>query len=218
MPRPALCDLFHCGIHHGADHVQSMSSMTAANRQTFLSFIWQDQYDSPSQGYHATPGDAGGGTFGGVIEDTWAGAVACGLVTGLLRNATRDQLATVLLDEFWAATCDALPPGLDLMLGNGRMMSGAYPRIFQQSLGLIDADVDGDVGKNTIAIAQYASPTTFISALHGAHYAYLRTLGSWPKFGGRRLPDGSYDGWTGRLVAARSVALGLAHATLPKQA
>lgn len=189
--------------------------MTAANRKTFLTFVWRPGYDDPADGYHVTPGDAGGGTIGGVIEETWAGAVARGLVTGLLRNATRDQLATVLLDEFWGATCDALPAGVDLMLGNGRMMSGAYPRIFQRCLGFFDTDVDGDIGKDTIAAAQSVAPVTFVNALHGSHYAYLKTLSSWPEFGGERLASGSYDGWTGRLVAVRTTAIGMARGANP---
>lgn len=189
--------------------------MTATNFPIALTFVWRPGYDNPADGYHSTPGDAGGGTLGGVIEATWAGAVKRGLVTGLLRNATRDQLAAVLRDEFWGSACDALPAGIDLMLFNGRMMSGGYPRIFQQCLGMIDADVDGAIGKDTIAAAQSVAPATFIGALHGAHYAYLKTLSSWPRFGGKRLPGGSYDGWTGRLVAARLVALGMIRGANP---
>lgn len=189
--------------------------MTAANRQAFLSFAWRPGYDDPADGLHTTPGDAGGATWGGVIEATYEGAVAHGLVTGTLATATRDQLATVLLDEFWGPACDALPAGIDLMLANGRMMSGAYPRIFQQCLGMIDTDVDGAIGKDTIAAAQSVAPVTFVNALHGAHYAYLKTLSSWPEFGGRRVAGGSYNGWTGRLVAVRSVALGMIRGANP---
>ena len=174
--------------------------MSSSNFPAFLSFVWQPNYDSPAQGYHVTPGDSGGGTYGGVIETTWAGAVARGMVTGVLRNATRNQLSLVLRDEFWGSVCDALPSGIDLMLGNGRMMTGAYPKIFQRCLGLTGSDVDGNIGDETLRVAQQADATTLISALTGAHYAYLANLRTWSEFGA---------GWTTRISAARNAALAL---------
>jgi lysozyme family protein len=172
--------------------------MTAANRQAFLNFVWQPGYDDPADGYHMTPGDAGGGTNGGVIEATWAGAVARGLVSGALAAATRQDLATVLLDEFWGATCDALPAGVDLMLGNGRMMSGGYAKLFQGAVGV---DQDGDIGPKTIAAASKMDPTTLIEALTTAHIFYLSKLGAeWTEF---------HDGWTKRLVNAHVTALNM---------
>lgn len=174
--------------------------MTASNYSAGLAFVWAAGRDDPSDGYHVTPGDSGGGTFGGVIEMTWMAAVQHGLVTGTLRGATRDQLAKVLRDEFWGPDCDALPNGIDLLLFNGRMLSGGYPKIFQQCLGLIGDDVDGDIGPQTLGVAYSAAPATLANALTGAHYAYLKALPSWTQFGG---------GWGKRLSAARSVALGM---------
>lgn len=175
--------------------------MTAANFQASLNFVWSPGFDSPDDGYHVTPNDPGGGTLGGVIEATWQTAVNDGLVKGALRAATRDQLATVLRRKFWGPECDALPAGIDLLLFNGRMMSGGYPKIFQACLGLVSDDVDGDIGPMTLGIAMSASPATLANALTGAHFAYLRALTiTWPEFG---------RGWTTRLQAARQAALGL---------
>lgn len=171
--------------------------MTAANYQTGLDIVWQPQYDSPAQGYHVTPGDSGGGTYGGVIETTWAGAVARGLVTGTLRNATRTQLATVLRDEFWGPVCDALPAGIDLLLFNGRMMTGAYPHLFQSCLGFLGADVDGVLGQDTLQAAAGANPLTLARALTGVHYRYLSGLDAWAKF---------KNGWTTRLQGVQTAA------------
>lgn len=174
--------------------------MTASNFPSGLTFVWRPGFDNPADGYHVTPGDAGGGTIGGVIEATWDGAASRGLVTGLLKDATQAQLATVLRDEFWGPVCDALPTGLDFMLFNGRMMSVGYPKIFQSCLGLIGDDVDGDIGPETMAAVASVAPVTFVNALHGAHYQYLSALFSWPEFKG---------GWTTRLLAARTTALGM---------
>lgn len=180
--------------------------VSAQNYQAALTFVWGPGRDDPADGYHVTPGDSGGGTFGGVIESTWMGAVQRGLVKGLLRNATRDQLGTVLRDEFWGADCDALPAGIDFLLFNGRMMTGAYPKLFQSCLGLVGSTVDGDIGPQTIGVALSAAPATLANALTGAHYRYLTTLSSWSSFGA---------GWTNRLSAARNVALGMIRGANP---
>lgn len=174
--------------------------MAAKNFQDALAFVWAPGRDSPDDGFHVTPNDPGGATFGGVIEATWEAACHRGLVSGLLRNATRDQLAAILKDQFWGPVCDALPTGIDLLLFNGRMMSGGYPKIFQSCLGLIGDDVDGYIGPQTMAVAASAAPVTLANALTGAHYTYLRALFAWPDFG---------KGWTTRLQAARMTALGM---------
>ena len=174
--------------------------MTSANYQNALKFVWRPGFDDPADGFHVTPGDAGGGTFGGVIEATWMNAVLERRASGLLRNATLDDLAAILRDEFWGPECDALPVGIDFLLFNGRMMSGAYPRIFQSCLGFIAADVDGEIGPVTMGAAFSAAPATFANALTGGHYVYLSGLHAWPEF---------KHGWTTRLQAARMTALGM---------
>jgi lysozyme family protein len=179
--------------------------VTVANWRMACDFVWQKGYDDPADGYHVTPGDAGGGTFGGVIEAVWVGAVSRGLVTGTLRNATRDQLALVLKNEFWGTACDELPSGVDLMLFNGRMMSGGYPDIFQRCVGFTGAAVDGDIGPETIAAAKAIAASTLIEKLTVAHIYYLSGLGaSWTEF---------HDGWEGRLLNAYTLTLSMADAT-----
>jgi lysozyme family protein len=177
--------------------------MAAANFSAALAFVWRPEYDSPDQGYHVTVGDSGGGTLGGVIGATWSDAVKQGLVMGQLKNATRAQLSTVLLGKFWGPACNALPAGLDFALFNGRMMSGGYPRLFQQALGFTGDDVDGDIGDQSIAVALNRDPKTLLACLTGVHYGYLTKLDGWAEF---------KDGWTHRLLAARELALQLSQA------
>jgi lysozyme family protein len=173
-----------------------------SNFDAFLTLVWALGNDDPADGYHITPGDTGLGTNGGVTEKTWAAALSRGLVTGPLKDATRDQLATVLQDGFWGSVCDALPGGLDLMFGNGRMMTGHYPELFQQALGFVGGDVDGLIGPMTLEAAHNADVTTLIRALTGIHYAYLSRLpvAEWKEFQG---------GWTRRLLGVQGVALKL---------
>jgi lysozyme family protein len=181
--------------------------MTAENFPAGLAFVWARGRDSPQDGYHATPGDPGGGTFGGVIEATWADAVRVGIVKGLLAKAMIAQLTIVLQLKFWGDTCDSLPAGLDLLLFNGRMMSGEFPKLFQQCLGFMGhEDVDGWIGPDTLRAVRGRDPATLIDAVSGVHYAYLETLPTWAEFGGAEHGDG----WTGRLKAAQAAAQAMA--------
>lgn len=182
--------------------------MSKDNFLTARAFIWQARFDAPSQGFHVTAHDPGLGTSGGVIEATWNNAVRVGLAYGPLSTATDEQLSDVLKVKFWGTICDNAPPGLDLLLFNGQVMTGAYPRIVQQCLGLIDAEVDGWIGPKTIAILKAADPVTLIAAITGTHWHYLSTLPTYATFG---------RGWTIRLQAARVAALELAMAP-PKPA
>ena len=136
--------------------------------------------------------------YGGVIEATWQACVARGLVSGQLRDASRDALLSVLRAECWGPVCDAAPAGLDLLIGNGRMMTGFYVHLVQQCLGFIGSDVDGDAGPDTMGVLASRDATTLINAIHGRHYAYLSELSSWKSFG---------VGWTRRLLAAHAAAL-----------
>lgn len=176
--------------------------MTAVNFCAALGFVWQMPFDSPRQGYHTSPGDPGLGTKGGVIEATWANAVAAGIVSGTLAAATDAQLTAVLKVKFWGTTCDDLPHGIDLLFFNGRMMSGHFPSLMQQCCGFMGADdVDNWIGPKSLAVIRSRDPETFIDAVSGAHHAYLRSLDNWAA---------NANGWTTRLKAAQALAVALA--------
>jgi lysozyme family protein len=179
--------------------------MTAANFDTFLSIVWPDDggYDSPKQGYHVTPGDAGGGTFGGVTEALWAHAVSYAFVTGDLRSATDEQLSKVIKIYCWDPEASALPSGLDVLVANGLMMSGHYSELIQRCLGFTGAAVDNDIGPDTKGALSQVHLPTFIRSLSGMHYSYLRNelpAGLWARFG---------DGWGARIVDVMGRALAM---------
>ncbi len=161
------------------------------------------RFDSPLQGYHVTPHDPGGGTLGGVTEATWKGAVTAGIVKGALKDASIPQLSAVLRIKFWGITCDALPHGVDLLYFNGVMMTGRFPKLFQQCLGFMGDDIDGWIGPQSLVKTRARDPQTMIDAVSGAHAAYLATLDGWSHFG---------NGWTIRLKAAQAAALAMADA------
>lgn len=175
--------------------------MVASNFSAALAFVWAPGRDSPKDGYHSSVGDPGGGTFGGIIETTWANAMQDGLVAGSLKNASITQLSLVIKRKFWDQYCAELPKGLDLLVFNGIFMSGRFPELLQQCLGFTDGDVDGSIGKFTKGAIADSDPETLIKAIHGVHDYYLRTLQTWGRFGA---------GWEKRLEAARDAALALA--------
>lgn len=177
--------------------------MTAANFPASLAFIWGVGRDNPADGAHATPQDPGGLTFGGVTAATWADCVHKGIVPpGRLADATLTQLTTICRSVYWADLCDRLPPGLDLLVFNGRYMTGHFPTLVQQCLGFMGLDdCDNWIGPQTIMAIARADPDTLIRAISGSHCAYLAGLPTWKTFG---------HGWTTRLQAAQAAALALA--------
>jgi lysozyme family protein len=170
------------------------------NFDKFIALVWpaDGDFDSPKTGYNITPGDPGGGTKGGVIENTWSQYEAQGLVTGQLKDATDAQLLTVLRAEAWGYVGDVLPSGLDILIANGRMMTGAYQTLVEECLGQTGADVDGCIGPHALALLAVADARTLILALHGNHYRYLSSLVTWAGF---------KNGWIRRLEAAKAAAL-----------
>lgn len=174
-----------------------------ANFPAALAFIWGTGRDNPADGFHVSPHDPGLGTKGGVIQATWDAAVVAGIVHGTLQAATNAQLAQILRIKFWGPVCDALAPGVDLLVFNGRVMTGRYPVLLQQGLGFFDGDADGWLGPISMESAANADPDTLIDAVSGSHHAYLSGLPVWKDFG---------VGWTNRLTAAKAAAHALAAA------
>ncbi len=170
------------------------------NFPKFIALVWPNNgdFDSPLTGYSVTPGDPGGGTKGGVIEATWATYVARGLVSGQLRDATNAQLQTVLKAAAWGASGSVLPSGLDIMVANGKMMTGMYQAIVEQCIGQTGTAVNNFIGPNDLKVIATVDPKSLILALHGNHYRYLSGLSTWAEFG---------NGWLRRLEAARDAAL-----------
>ena len=176
--------------------------MTAGNYAASLAFVWGPGRDSPNDGPHTTVGDPGGLTNGGITQATWAGAVRTGIVPpGRLANATDDQLSAILRTAYWSPLCDALPPGLDLLTFNGRVMTGRYTAIVQQCLGFMGTDCDNWIGPVSLAAIVAADASTLIRAVSGSHVAYLAELPTFRQFG---------NGWTTRITAAMAAALALA--------
>jgi lysozyme family protein len=169
-----------------------------ATFEACLAFVWGPGRD----GGHAD--QAPGETFNtvyGVTQATWDHAVAQGLVTGTLAEATRDQCATVLHALFWnALRCSSLPVGVALLVFNAGMMSGTG-RAARRLQAVVGAQQDGVIGPQTIGLATSYGTHRLIDALASADEAYLAGLRNASQFLG---------GWERRVEDARRLAFQMA--------
>lgn len=162
---------------------------------TALAFIWQADNDGAQN--DAAPGEPFH-TSWGVTQQTWDNAVAHGLVSGSLDQATQDQCKVIYRANYWnAMRCDSLPAGVAIMLFNDAVLTGVghTVRMLQRIVGVT---ADGVVGPLTAAkVALYGAIGT-VNALVQADEQYLATLAGAPKF---------LHGWTRREEECRAVAL-----------
>jgi lysozyme family protein len=172
--------------------------MSADNFQQSLTFVWLPQNDG--QPYHVTNHDSGAGTAWGVTQETWAEAVARGIVTGELKTAPKADCGTVLKALFWdVERCDDLHAGVDLVVFNMAMLSGVGREglLLQHTLGVAQ---DGDIGAATIAAANARDPAGLIKTLTSQDETFFAGLASARWF---------LKGWDNRVAACEAVALAM---------
>jgi len=175
--------------------------MTASNWAAALAFAWRPENDG--QPYHVDAKDPGEGTAWGVTQLTWASAQQAGVAPAgvALADATQDQLSAVLQVMTWNAVCaDQMPDGVDLVLFDISMLSGAgrAARILQACVGTTQ---DGIIGPVTRRAAFVADPETLIRKLTSLDEAFFASLQTFTYFG---------RGWDRRAEDAQALALSLA--------
>ena len=157
--------------------------------------------ENDGQGYHVDPNDPGGATNMAVVQATWDDAVRAGMVEGTLRDASLSDLKTIRCSYYWQANhCSYLPPGVDLIVYDMGLVSGANraARLFQTALGVV---ADGIIGPVTIAAAHSVSDLpAFIQLLTSDDERFFGELRDFSYFG---------RGWDARAAAACALALTL---------
>jgi lysozyme family protein len=150
------------------------------------------------------PRDPGGRTSRGIIQsewDTWR-QTHSGLPSDVWQ-APQDQVVAIYRQNYWNALyCDSLPPGVDLAVFDYGVNSG-ISRSAKLLQTLTGADVDGEIGPDTIAAAAKADPVSLVGRFCDARLAFLQGLGTWGTFG---------RGWTSRVQDVRTHALAMASA------
>lgn len=163
-------------------------------------------------GYVNDPHDPGGATNKGITCRVYdAYRMRKGLPTRDVRDIEGSEISGIYKLQYWdAVKGDELPPGLDYVLFDGAVNSGAAQSIkwLQRALGQVA--VDGQIGQATLAaITAHGDPSALVDAVCDRRIGFLQALKTWPRFG---------KGWSARVAAVRktgkSWAMGLGGAPI----
>lgn len=105
------------------------------------------------------------------------------------------------LADFWNRTrCDALPPGIDLMVFDHAVNAGPdrAGRALQLASGHKRTDIDGAVGPDTLGRVALSDTLTLLDALTAMQRTSYRQMAAYGLFG---------EGWLARLGRRRARAL-----------
>ena len=126
---------------------------------------------------------------------------------GLGRDDVRHMpcatVRAVYMADFWNRTrCDALPPGIDLMVFDHAVNAGPdrSGRALQLAAGQDRADIDGAVGPDTMDRIELMDTLTLLNALTAMQRTTYRQMAAFGLFG---------DGWLARLDRRRARAVQL---------
>lgn len=141
-------------------------------------------------GYVNHPRDPGGETMYGVTKNV---AVAHGY-HGSMRELPKSFAKMVAKKSYWDATqCDKFDPLVAVQVFDAAYNHGTYnaSKMLQRAAGLRGRDVDGIVGKNTIAAVNAVEPTVLVYRFLADRLQFFTRLGTWNTFG---------RGWSRRIV------------------
>lgn len=120
-----------------------------------------------------------------------------------IRHVPCGTVRALYLTDFWNRTrCDALPPGIDLMVFDHAVNAGPdrAGRALQLACGHKRAEIDGAVGPDTIGRVALSDTVMLLDALAAMQRTGYRQMAAFGLFG---------DGWLARLDRRRAKALDL---------
>ncbi len=126
-----------------------------------------------------------------------------------IRHLPCATVRALYMADFWNRTrCDALPPGLDLMVFDHAVNAGPdrAGRAVQLAVGQKRAEIDGAVGPDTLSRVAIADTLTLVDALSAMQRASYRQMAAYGLFG---------ECWLARLDRRRAKALELMAGTEP---
>jgi lysozyme family protein len=132
-----------------------------------------------------------------------------GLEPDDIRHVPCATVRALYMTDFWNRTrCDALPPGIDLLVFDHAVNAGPdrAGRALQLACGQKRAEVDGAVGPDTLGCVALADKLTLLDALTAMQRTGYRQMAAYGLFG---------EGWLARLDRRRATALELMAAGEP---
>lgn len=154
-------------------------------------------------GYINHPQDPGGATNRGITQAVYDGwRTQHGIQRMSVRYILDSEVRSIYRARYWnAVKADDLPSGVDYCIFDFAVNSGPTraAKYLQTAVG---AAPDGFVGKDTLALALDANPSTIINAVCDARLTFLRGLRTWATFG---------KGWERRVTSVRKLSLSLVH-------
>ena len=145
------------------------------------------------------PRDRGGRTSRGITQDDWdKWRLTRPALPPDIFQAPQDQIVAIYHDHYWdAVRGDRLPAGVDYAVFDCGVLNGVgtAAKILQTRLAV---DVDGDIGKDTLAACGKTDGATLINQICDDRLRRMRALSGWATFG---------VGWTKRVNGVRADAL-----------
>jgi lysozyme family protein len=163
------------------------------NFERCLAVTWSPQDDG--QPFHCTAGDPGGDTAWGITLASLSHYLGRQATPDDLRAMTLATRTAVYATGYWPPA-EKLPMGVDLMVFDFGVVDGpgTSARVLQKAVGLVDEDVDGWIGPQTLALVAAIPVRQLITSVAISQHAHVRTLN--PKF---------RNGWDNRI--ARDVGI-----------
>ena len=161
-------------------------------------------------GFANDSADGGGATNMGITRATLASWRGEPVTEEDVRNLTVAEAKSIYRANYWnAARCDAMPPGVDLVLMDSAVMSGPSwgVRFLQEACGLRGKDVDGIVGPKTLSAVRNASAHDLIAGIGNARRAYYEGV-----IEHNHEREQFRAGWMSRVALAQERAEGMAQA------
>jgi lysozyme family protein len=120
-----------------------------------------------------------------------------------IRHLPCATVRALYMTDFWNRTrCDALPPGIDLMVFDHAVNAGPdrAARALQLASGHRRTEIDGAVGPDTLSRVALTDTLTLLDALAAMQRTSYRQMAAFSLFG---------EGWLARLDRRRTKALEL---------
>lgn len=152
-------------------------------------------------GYTNHPADPGGPTNFGITIFDYRKYVKPDATAADIRAMKADEAKTIYRARYWdAQRCDELPAGVDFAVFDYGVNSGTgrSGKVLRRALKL--PDHSGTVSDAVIAAARAADPETLIAAICDERLRFLKSLKTWPVFGG---------GWSRRVADVKTAALAM---------